>query len=365
MKMILITILGLAVIGCGDDTVAGSGGLGGGAGMAGTGGTGGSAGHAGTGGSGGSGGVGGMSGSGGSGGTGGSGGSGGSSAHVIQYVFVITMENHSASQIYGSSSAPYINGTLVPTYGHATAFQDPLPSLDSEPHYLYMEAGTNSFSDHTFGNDNDPSGTNSTASTAHIAGQIKSMGDAISWMSYQEDLSSSTGACPVHSSGNYAAKHDPFVFFQDIAGNPPAATNAYCSAHHKAYTTAGFAADLAAGSIGRYTFITPNLCNDMHTACSPTNDEIKQGDNWLAANLPQLITWVNAHQGVIFVVWDEDGTLPFLVIGPNVKQGHASSVTYDHGSLTKSVDEILGLPVLSTAASKNDFADFFNVGFFP
>ena len=41
----------------------------------------------------------------------------------------------------------------------------------------------------------------------------------VSWMGYMEGLDSSTGACPVNSSGFYAAKHDPFVFFQDVAGS--------------------------------------------------------------------------------------------------------------------------------------------------
>ncbi|HEX2689133.1 MAG TPA: hypothetical protein VHN14_21070, partial [Kofleriaceae bacterium] len=67
---------------------------------------------------------------------------------AIQHIFVIVMENHGASDIYGNTaSAPYINGTLLPMYGRATNFIDVLPSLNSEPHYVWMEAGTNAFSD--------------------------------------------------------------------------------------------------------------------------------------------------------------------------------------------------------------------------
>src|SRR5262249_23061145 len=48
---------------------------------------------------------------------------------AIQHVFVIAMENHATSSIYGNtSSAPYINNTLLPTYGRATNFLDKLPS---------------------------------------------------------------------------------------------------------------------------------------------------------------------------------------------------------------------------------------------
>ena len=77
---------------------------------------------------------------------------------------------------------------------------------------------------------------------------------------------------------------------------------------------------------------------------------------------------MNAHQGVLFVMWDEPegGTLiPFVAIGPGVKPGYAGGVSYSHSSFTKSVDEIFGLPVLSTVTGANDFADLFQTGMFP
>src|SRR3954452_13564600 len=109
-----------------------------------------------------------------------------SGASVIQHVFVIAMENHDSSQIYGNTTdAPYINNTLIPSYAHATNFNDELPTLAREPHYLYMEAGTNAFSDHTFTTDNNPSSSNSTSSTAHLVPQIKNS-TTTTWITYQE-----------------------------------------------------------------------------------------------------------------------------------------------------------------------------------
>src|SRR5262252_3810804 len=177
---------------------------------------------------------------------------------VIKFVFVIAMENHDASQIYGNTAnAPYINNTLIPTYAHATNFNDELAlSIPSEPHYVWMEAGTNAFSDHTFTNDNAPSSSNSTASTAHLTTQIKNATNGVTWMSYQEGINSTTGACPIAGSGFYHAKHNPFVFFQDVSGNPPSKSNAYCVAHHK--DLSALAGDLSANSVASYSFITPN-----------------------------------------------------------------------------------------------------------
>jgi hypothetical protein len=286
-------------------------------------------------------------------------------------VFVIAMENEPAAAIYGSSAAPYINTQLIPKYARATAFADALAdSIPSEPHYVWMEAGTNAFSDTTFTGDGDPSASNSTASTAHLTTQMQAASPQVSWLSFQEGLNASTGACPVHSSGFYAAKHDPFVFFKDTAGNPPSATNASCAAHHRAYTTAAFAQALTQGDVAKYNFISPNVCNDMHGGGGcPSGDVITIGDQWLQANLPPLIDFVNAHEGVIFLVWDEpvggSKMVPFLAIGPHVKPNYATSVPLTHGSLTKTIETVFGLPVLPTVASESDFSDVFQPGFYP
>lgn len=292
-------------------------------------------------------------------------------AGTNKHVFVITMENESAAAIYGNSDAPYINGTLVPKYARANAFTDPLPdSVPSEPHYVWMESGTNTFGDATFLTDADPSASNSTKSTAHLVTQMAGANPPVSWLSVQEGLDSSTGLCPIHSSGFYVAKHDPFVFFQDIAGSPPSTGNALCADHHRAYTTATFAQALADKTVAAYNFITPNVCNDMHGASNcPSSDNIASGDRWLAANLPPIIDFVNAEGGVIFIVWDEpvggSTLIPFMAIGPHVKAGYANAITYNHGSLTRSIEEIYGLPILPTVAQNNDFSDLFQAGFFP
>jgi phosphatidylinositol-3-phosphatase len=287
---------------------------------------------------------------------------------VIKHVFVIAMENHDASQIYGNTTdAPYINNTLMKNYAHATNFNDELPSLASEPHYIWMEAGTNAFSDHTFTTDSDPSSSNSTASTAHLVTQVKNATNGVSWRTYQEGQSSTTGSCPIASSGFYHAKHNPFVFFQDVSGNPPSKTNSYCSAHSRPYSS--FATDLSNGSVATYTFITPNQCHDMHgqSGC-PNSNTIKAGDDWLKAELPRIISYCNGHAGVIFITWDEGSAttkMPFLAVGPGTKVNYAGSVSYNHGSVVKSIEKILNLSILSKVSTNNDLADLFRSGQYP
>lgn len=279
-------------------------------------------------------------------------------------VFVIMMENQNASDIYGNSKAPYLN-QLMKTYAYAANFQDVLPSsVPSEPHYVWLEAGTNTFSDHTFTSDSDPSASNSTASTAHFVNQLTAKG--ISWVTYQESINSTTGACPVKSSSFYAAKHDPFVFFRDISGSTPSKTAATCVAHTKPMTQ--LAADLASNSVASYNLITPNLCHDMHGAVGCSLSTIASGDSWLQSNLPAIIANAAANQGVVFITWDEtegETTQPFIVVGPRVKAGYKSTVLYNMSSVLKSMQEIFGVtPLLGHAAdaATNDLSDLFVTG---
>jgi hypothetical protein len=286
---------------------------------------------------------------------------------VKRTIFVIPFENEPSSAIYGNTTdAPYING-LMPSSAYATMFQDELPALPSEPHYIWMEAGTNQFSDITFTNDNDPSSSHSTSSTEHLTTQLDAAG--VTWMSYQQGITA--GTCPVRSTGEYAAKHDPMVFFQDVAGSPPSSSNTACAAHHKPYSA--FATDLMTPeTMAQYVFITPDLCHDMHgdSGCpqgTNTAANIQAGDTFLAQELPRIVDYANAHDGVVLVVWDEgdnSNLVPFLALGPRIKIG-ASATTYSHSSQVKSIEEILGVPALSTVSSANDFADLFQPGMFP
>ncbi len=278
-------------------------------------------------------------------------------------IFVIAFENHDTTQIYGNlTNAPYINLTLLPLGGIADAYTDDLlPATPSEPHYVWMEAGTHVFADTTFLQNWLPTASNSTASTEHLVTQIGAV-PRLSWMSYQEGMDASTGACPIYASGFYAPRHDPFLFFQDVSGDPPDANNAFCAAHHKPYTA--LAADLSAETVATYNFITPDLCHDMHGAagCAGPFDNIRKGDDWLAANLSPILDYANTHDGLVMLVWDEPdwaGHIPFVIVGPQIKPGHVSTIAYSHSSLLKTTERLLGLPVLPTVQAANDFSDFF------
>jgi len=285
----------------------------------------------------------------------------------IKHVIVIAMENHDADQIYGDPvNAPYIH-SLVETYAHAENFDDELPlEIPSEGHYIWMEAGTHQFSDALFDDDSPPSPRVSTGSNEHLVHQIKNADTRLSWMTYQEGMNEQTGACPIKSSGFYVPKHNPFVFFRDVAGDPPAKDTPYCAAHHKPYSA--LQADLA-GELASYVFITPDQCHDMHgqPGC-PDENPIRTGDKWLKSELPRLIAYAEQHDAVIFITFDEGGStpkLPFIAVGTMVKPHYTGTERYSHSSQLKSVELILGLPPLPRVANSNDLSDLFKAGAYP
>jgi hypothetical protein len=305
-------------------------------------------------------------------------------AAPIRHVIVIAMENKDAEKestksegyIYGNDrSAPYLNGELARQGARALNFNDGLPGYNSEPHYIVMEAGTHSFADTTFTCDNDPDkscnylfGTpNWTSSPDHLTAQLEAASPPLSWMTYQEDIDpKTTGACPVNSAGTYAAKHNPFVFFSDIAGSPPSADNAHCIAHTRDLSR--FSADMRAGKLANYVFITPNLCHDMHGTKGCRDDTVAQGDGFLKSFLPPVIDWARMNDAVVFVVWDEGRKglkIPFYAAGAGVKAGHESKVDYSHRSVVKTIGRIFGLPPLDAVKSANDLGDMFEPGALP
>ncbi|HYQ47394.1 MAG TPA: alkaline phosphatase family protein [Polyangiaceae bacterium] len=285
----------------------------------------------------------------------------------IKHVIVIAMENHDADQIYDDPvNAPYIR-SLVETYAHAENFDDELPlEIPSEGHYVWMEAGTHRFSDALFDDDSPPSASVSTGSNQHLVRQIKNSDTGLSWMTYQEGMNEQTGACPIRSTGFYVPKHNPFVFFRDVAGDPPAKDTPYCAAHHRPYSS--LQADLA-GELASYVFITPDECHDMHgqRGC-PEENPIRTGDKWLKSELPRLIAYAEQHEAVIFITFDEGSSsvkMPFIAIGTMVKPRHTATERYSHSSQLRTVEKILGLPPLPTVAQSNDLSDLFKPGAYP
>jgi phospholipase C len=266
-------------------------------------------------------------------------------------VFTIVMENHSYSDIIGSAAAPYIN-QLAKQGAIAAGYHDPYIH-PSEPNYIWMVAGEN------FGvlNDNDPTPQSAIKSTSHIADQLERAG--LTWKSYQESMGA---PCGLASHGDYAAKHDPFLYFADINGSNGTtfAPSARCADHVVDYSQ--LPVDLASGNAPAYAFITPNLQHDMH------NGTVQQADAWLAQEVPTILA-SDAYKngGALFILWDEGSSdaddPPFIALSPLAKPGFVSRTSYDTSSYLMTVESMLGvepLPCVPQSTAVVPMSDLFS-----
>jgi phosphatidylinositol-3-phosphatase len=254
------------------------------------------------------------------------------SASKPSHVVVIVMENKEYGEVIGKSSAPYING-LARRYALATNFYG--VSHPSLPNYLALTGGA------TFGITSD-------CTSCHVRGknlvdELESAG--VSWKAYMEGMPARCykGA----SAGAYAKKHDPFVYYDNVANN-----RRRCS---KVVPYPELARDMRGGRLPKFVWISPNLCHDTHD-CS-----VKTGDRYLARLVPSLLRELGPH-GILFLTWDEGssdrgcckraagGHIPTVVAGPDVRRGERSSVPYDLYSILRTISDSLHLAPLRQAA---------------
>jgi hypothetical protein len=342
-------------------------------------------------------------------------------------VFVIAMENHnwtqpasvtSPQQIFMNPAAPFINSLVNGTSGISQEVAYAINYINagidlglhvhpSEPNYVWAEAGQ-AFS--SIGTDDDPYHADCTPDTVttsdlHLTAFLAKAGKT--WRSYQEDvnvnltnnvpLPMGSWMFPLTSHGgnftsglneynfstqyNYAAKHNPQIFFRDTNGGCPATASTLYPPLQQ------LALDLQANTVADYNWITPDQYNDQHSALSagygvytPASDQssIAQGDNFLARIVP-LIMASDAYRdgGVIVLWWDEseggdtlDEKLPFIIISRDAHKNvggkpYASPVEFSHSSDLRTMQEIFrvdpssGYPWLGDAVNATDLSDLF------
>ncbi len=248
-----------------------------------------------------------------------------------RHVAVIVMENEEYGEIIGSRSAPYINELAR---GSALAGQMYAVAHPSLPNYLALTGGS------TSGITTDC--TDCTVKGSGLAGQLTRRG--LSWKAYMEDL---PHACYRGAgAGEYAKKHDPFIYYDAVAGN-----QAQCQ-HIVPLTE--LTGDEAARRLPRFIWITPNLCHDMHDCSQPS------GDRFLAGVLPRLIRTMGARSLVI-LTFDEGssddgccglahgGHIVTILAGSAVRPGFRLRTPVDHFSVLQTIEDMFGLARLGAA----------------
>ena len=236
-------------------------------------------------------------------------------------IVLIVMENHEYGSIVGSSKAPWLNHTFIPrgtlfTHYHATHH----PSL---PNYLAMTSGTSN----GCRSDECP---RATYTTDNLFRQLSRAG--IGWVAWMESMPS---RCALQSSGTYAVKHNPPAYYATLFPR-------MCRTRDRRYP------GTLPTTLRPFTFVTPNICHDMHD-CS-----IATGDRWLQARIPPL--WQRG--AIVIITFDEGssglgsgGHVMMAMAGAHVPGGRRNGHAYNHFGLLAGLERWYGFPRLHRATA--------------
>ena len=322
----------------------------------------------------------------------------------IKHVFVVVLENNDYDQTFaGDSKAPYLartlraKGLLLPNYygiGHES-LDNYIAMVSGQAPNPVTQADCQIFQDVFPGIPTDDgqyigSGCVYPPEVETIATQLSSRGRT--WKGYLEDMAnggpgeprscrhpainSHDGTQQAKVGDQYAARHNPFVYFHAIIDSPACSTN-----------------DVDYGELARdvrssrttpsFAMIVPNLCNDGHD--DPCVDDKSQPgglpkiDAWLKREMPKLLRSPGFRDDSLLIVTfdeadDDDGSaccdeqhgpntpnpagpipgpgggrVGAVLISPFVRPGSMVSTPFNHYSLLRSIEDLFGLPHLGYA----------------
>jgi hypothetical protein len=308
------------------------------------------------------------------------------------HVFIVNLENKGYEKVWGAgSAAPYLSATLRKQgvllsqyYGIAH---------HSNPNYLAQISGQASnamtrddcptyapFSQTGVMSPGQVEGTGCVypASVPTLAGQLSAAGKR--WKGYMEDmktpcrhpgLGAKDASQNAKAGDQYATRHNPFVYFQEITSSPD------CKADVVDYSE--LEGDLRSlDTTPALAYITPNLCNDGHDdpCVDGSPGGLARADAWLAREVPQILDSPAFKQdGMLVITFDESegntggpsgipggtagGRIGALVLSPLIRGGTTSDRLYNHFSLLATVEDAFSLPRLgyAAAAGLNSFGD--------
>jgi phosphatidylinositol-3-phosphatase len=304
---------------------------------------------------------------------------------AVGHLFVINLENKGFDETWGpGSQAPYLSRTLrskgvlltqyygtahnsLPNYIGQISGQGPNLQTQEDCQFYSQFAGAGTVPPQQYVGD----GCVYPSSVPTIAGQLPSRG--LTWKGYMQDmgtpcrhpaLNTQDGTQKAKVGDQYAARHNPFVYFQSI-------TKADCTARDVDLNR--LPTDLASVSTTpNLSYITPNLCNDGHDA--PCVDGrpggLKSADLWLKAWVPKILASPAYKQdGALIITFDESdgpqsdssaccgegpgpntpvpglsglggGRVGALVISRFVQPGATSTHPYNHYSLLATMEDL-------------------------
>ena len=235
-------------------------------------------------------------------------------------VVLILLENHAYGQIIGSHSARYLNREFIPAGTLFTRyFAVAHPSL---PNYLALTSGSR-----------DGCRSDLCPTKVRAYNIFKQLGNrGLRWAAY---ASSMPRHCSRSDTRRYAMRHNPAVYYRDIYPKP-------CRSRDVSFPRR------LPSRLADFTFVTPNICQDMHS-CS-----VRTADKWLSAHVPAFL-----HRGATVVIAFDEGTsnkdggghVMCAEVGPGITAGTRNRTKLDHYGLLAGLESYFGLRRLQRAAN--------------
>ena len=273
-----------------------------------------------------------------------------SSPPVYSHVVVIMDENLSYNGWIGSAAAPYTNQLAAQC---ALATNTVGATHPSQPNYVAPTSGVLEVW----------TGSAQHTSADNLFHQLGAAGK--SWNALEESM---PNPCSGTTSGFYKTGHNPAIWFTDLA----ASGDGSCAKNDVAFTLAGF----NPASLASFTWITPNLCDDMHwqSGCAGSDaTRVQTGDTWLATLLPTIFASADYQSGktLVLVTWDEgnesatkgidcttqsniDSTgchVGLIAASAYITPGTRDATRYTPYSTLAAIETMEGLPLLGRATT--------------
>ena len=248
-------------------------------------------------------------------------------------------ENANYADIIGNPSMPYLN-SLANQYGLATQYYANIQGSISD--YFLWTTGQ------ILTTDNGQTPLTFPVSVDNVVRELVAAG--LTWKQYAESIPSVGyigGDAVGPDGGTFYTRHVPLPYMTDVQNSSIQRQNIV------PFTQ--LAADLAAGNLPNYSFITPNGCNDSHD-CS-----FNTADNWLKANIDPLIKSAQFQKDGLLIIsfrrvreryheWRRAGALRSSS-ARSPRAGYQSTTFYQHESVLRLMLEGLGVTTLPGAAA--------------
>lgn len=253
----------------------------------------------------------------------------------VTKVMVVVVENHSLRQMRREMPKTFAFASQYAWASDYRAIRHP-----SLPNYIAMVSG----STHGITNDAGPVAHRLTGAT--VFSQALAHGRTA--RTYADSMPRS---CATTNSGNYAVRHNPWVYFGD--------DRTACTGYD--VPAGALRHDVRHAALPNVGFLIPNLDHDAHDAT------LAVADAWISARLDLLTSgrdWRSGHLAIVVTADEDDrhsGNKVLTLVGSRYQEQKVVRERLTHYSLTRFIEDVLGVRHLKRARRAPDMTAAFGV----